>query len=101
MTSRWSSPIPEINVWPVSGFVSVVNVGSSSANLASACPIRSWSAFVLGSIATEITGAGKSIDSKITKRSEERRVGKECRYGWVAEKLKKKKIYEDKHVRND
>src|SRR5699024_9045492 len=66
ITSRCNSPIPAINVWPVSVFVSVVNVGSSSANLPSATPILSWSAFVLGSIATEITGSGNSIDSRIT-----------------------------------
>jgi hypothetical protein len=40
-------------------------LGSSCANLAKACPIFSWSTFVLGSTATSITGSGKSIFSKI------------------------------------
>ena len=53
-------------VSPVSGFVYVLNVGSSSASLASAIPILSLPAFVLGSIATEITGSGNTIDSRIT-----------------------------------
>jgi hypothetical protein len=37
------------------------NVGSSCPNFCSATPIFSWSALVLGSIATEMTGSGKSI----------------------------------------
>ncbi len=38
-------------VSPVSGFVDVLKVGSSSANLTKASPSLFWSAFVLGSIA--------------------------------------------------
>ena len=52
-------------VWPVSSSVQVLNVGSSSANLFNANPIFSCAAFVVGSIATEITGSGNSIDSSI------------------------------------
>ena len=64
--SRCNSPIPAIIVCPVSWFVYVLNVGSSSASFARAIPIFSWSAFVFGSIAIEITGSGNSIDSSIT-----------------------------------
>ena len=42
-----------------------MKVGSSSANLAKANPIFSWPAFVFGSIATDITGSGNSIDSSM------------------------------------
>ena len=35
MISRWSSPIPEMIVWPLSGSVKTRNVGSS-------CARRSW-----------------------------------------------------------
>ena len=57
--SRCSSPMPEISVCPVSGSLCTLNVGSSCESLASALPSLSWSALVLGSMATEITGAGK------------------------------------------
>ena len=66
ITSKWSSPIPAMIVWPVSVSVWARNVGSSSANLAKASPILPWSFFVLGSIASSITGSGNSIDSRIT-----------------------------------
>ena len=52
-------------VCPVSMLYWVLNVGSSSARLLSESPILSWSALVLGSIATEITGSGNLIVSKI------------------------------------
>jgi hypothetical protein len=39
-------------------------VGSSSASRPSATDIFSWSVFVLGSMATEITGSGKVIVSR-------------------------------------
>ena len=41
-------------------------VGSSSASRWIAVPSFSWSALVFGSIATEMTGSGKVIDSRIT-----------------------------------
>ena len=68
-TSRCSSPIPEISVWPVSSLVRTWKVGSSSASRPSAVDIFSWSAFVLGSIATLITGSGNSIVSSLIGRS--------------------------------
>ena len=58
--------MPLMMVWPVSWFCSVRNVGSSSASFWIAVPSFSWSAFVLGSIATSMTGAGNVIDSSTT-----------------------------------
>ena len=43
-----------------------MNVGSSSARRWIAVASLSWSPLVLGSIATEITGLGKVIDSSTT-----------------------------------
>ena len=63
MISRWSSPMPEIRVWAVSSSVRTRKVGSSSESRWSPVDSLSWSAFVFGSIATEITGSGNSIDS--------------------------------------
>ena len=63
MISRWSSPIPEISVWPVSSSVRTRKVGSSSERRCRPEPSLSWSAFVFGSIATAMTGSGKSIAS--------------------------------------
>ena len=63
MISRWSSPIPEIRVCPVSSSVRTRKVGSSSVRRCRPAPSLSWSPFVFGSIATEMTGSGKSIDS--------------------------------------
>ena len=63
--SKCNSPIPDIIVCPVSSSVLTLKVGSSSANFWSAIPIFSWAAFDLGSIATDITGSGNSIDSSI------------------------------------
>ena len=74
MISKWSSPIPAIIVWPVSSSVQVLNVGSSSANLANANPIFSWAAFDAGSIAISITGSGNSIDSRTIGLSSEHKV---------------------------
>ena len=65
-TSRWSSPIPQMIVWPVSSSVRTWNVGSSSDSEFSALPSLSWSILVLGSMATEMTGSGNSIRSRIT-----------------------------------
>ncbi len=63
MISRCSSPIPEMSVCPVSSSVRTWKVGSSSDRRCSPEPSLSWSAFVFGSIATEMTGSGKFIDS--------------------------------------
>ena len=64
MMSKCNSPTPAIKVWPVSGFVLTRKVGSSSASFCKAMFIFSWSAFVFGSTASSITGAGNSIFSK-------------------------------------
>ena len=65
MISRWSSPIPLMIVWFVSWSVWTRKVGSSSDSLTSPPESLSWSAFVLGSMATEITGSGKSMASRM------------------------------------
>ena len=57
--------MPEISVWPVSSLVRTWKVGSSSARRPRATPIFSWSTFVFGSIATLMTGSGKSIISSL------------------------------------
>src|SRR5205814_1329658 len=64
MISRWSSPMPSMIVWPVSSSVWTLKVGSSSERRCSAMPSLSWSTLVLGSMATEMTGSGKVIDSR-------------------------------------
>ena len=51
--------MPLMMVWPVSGSVATRKVGSSCASFWSARPSFSWSALVLGSIATSMTGSGK------------------------------------------
>ncbi len=56
--------MPAISVWPVSSSERTRKVGSSSASRWSAVASLSWSAFVFGSIATEMTGSGKIIDSR-------------------------------------
>src|ERR1700722_14060578 len=61
MISRCSSPVPLMMVWPESGSVCTLKVGSSCASLASAMLIFSWSALVFGSTATEIM-RGKFIE---------------------------------------
>ena len=63
MISRCSSPIPAMSVCPVSSSEDTRKVGSSSASRCSAPLSLSWSAFVFGSIATEMTGSGNDIDS--------------------------------------
>jgi hypothetical protein len=65
MTSRCSSPIPAMRVWPESGSVFTWNVGSSSASLARASDIFSSSAFVFGSTAIWMTGSGNLIASRM------------------------------------
>ncbi len=57
--------MPEMIVCDVSASVCTRNVGSSSASFASAMPSLSWSAFVFGSIATSMTGAGNFIASRM------------------------------------
>ena len=66
MISRCSSPMPEMTVWPVSGSDFTRKVGSSAISLARPWPSFSWSALVLGSMASEMTGCGKSIASSST-----------------------------------
>ena len=66
MISRCSSPMPAIMVCPLSWSVETLNVGSSSASLASASEILSLSACVFGSTAIRITGSGKTISSSST-----------------------------------
>ena len=58
--------MPAIRVWPDSSSVLTRKVGSSSARRWSAMPSLSWSALVLGSMATSMTGSGKVIDSRMT-----------------------------------
>ena len=55
--------MPEMTVWPVSSSVRTWKVGSSSDSEKRALPILSWSALVLGSTATWITGSGKTSSS--------------------------------------
>ena len=63
MISRCSSPMPAISVWPVSSSEVTRKVGSSSARRCRPCESLSWSPFVFGSIATEMTGSGNVIRS--------------------------------------
>ena len=58
--------MPEMTVWPVSSSLRTRNVGSSSASRWIAVPSFSWSVLVFGSIATEMTGSGNVIDSRMT-----------------------------------
>ena len=55
--------MPWIRVWPVSSSDSTWKVGSSSERRCRLSQSFSWSALVLGSIATAITGSGNSICS--------------------------------------
>ena len=56
--------MPEMTVWPVSSSETTRKVGSSSARRASEAESLSSSALVLGSMATEMTGSGNTIDSR-------------------------------------
>ena len=56
--------MPAMTTWPVCSSVVTRNVGSSAMSFDMPCPSFSWSALVLGSMASEITGSGKSIDSR-------------------------------------
>ena len=51
--------MPEMTVWPVSSSVRTRKVGSSSDRAKRALDSLSWSALVLGSTATWMTGSGK------------------------------------------
>src|SRR6266511_3978330 len=64
MISGCSSPMPEMMVCPDSSSVRTRKDGSSCASRCSATPIFSWSALVLGSTATWITGSGNTIFSR-------------------------------------
>ena len=66
MTSRWSSPIPEISVCPVSSLSLARNVGSCRFIISRTSESFFRSRLVSGSIAIEITVSGNSIDSRIT-----------------------------------
>ncbi len=50
-------------VWPVSSSVFTRKEGSSTASFCNAMPSFSWSDFVLGSMAIDMTGSGNSIAS--------------------------------------
>ena len=63
ITSRCSSPMPEITVWPVSWSVRTLKVGILFRQALQGLPILSWSALVFGSTATEITGSGNLMVS--------------------------------------
>ena len=65
MISKCNSPIPFMIVWPESSSVLITNVGSSSESFIKALLNLSISACFVGSIAIEITGSGKVIDSNI------------------------------------
>ena len=58
--------MPAMSVSDDSGSVWTRKVGSSSARRCSARASLSWSALVLGSILTSMTGSGKVIDSRMT-----------------------------------
>ena len=58
--------MPAMTTWPVSVSVFTRNVGSSAISLPRPMPSFSWSAFVFGSMASEMTGSGKSIASRMT-----------------------------------
>ena len=66
--------MPRITVWPVSSSLSTRKVGSSSERRWSAVASFSWSTFVFGSIATAITGSGKTICSSAIGASGAQRV---------------------------
>ena len=57
--------MPAMIVWPVSASERTRNVGSSSCSFCSAMASLSWSALVLGSMATSMTGFGNFIASRM------------------------------------
>ena len=58
--------MPEMTTWPVCSSVLTRKVGSSPISFDRPTPSFSWSLLVFGSIASEMTGSGKSIDSRTT-----------------------------------
>ena len=56
--------MPAMMVWPVSSLRETWKVGSSAESFWMAVDSFSWSPLVFGSIATEITGSGKLMDSR-------------------------------------
>ena len=56
--------MPEMSVCPVSVLVDTRNDGSSVASLWRDPPSRSWSTFVFGSMAIEMTGSGNCMRSR-------------------------------------
>ena len=58
--------MPAMTTWPVCSSVFTRNVGSSAISFGRPTPSFSWSPLVFGSIASEMTGSGKSIDSSTT-----------------------------------
>ena len=60
--------MPEMTVWPVSSSLRTRKVGSSSDRRPSAVASLSWSAFVLGSTATSMTGSGNVMFSSSTEK---------------------------------
>src|SRR3546814_4632385 len=57
--------MPLMIVWPDSWSVETRKLGSSAARRLSAMPMRSWSALVLGSTDSSMTGSGNSIRSRM------------------------------------
>ena len=55
--------MPAMMTWPVCRSVCTWKVGSSALSFCRPTPSFSWSDLVLGSIASEMTGFGKSIAS--------------------------------------
>ena len=55
--------MPAMTTCPVCSSVLTRNVGSSAISFCRPTPSFSWSLLVFGSIASEMTGSGKSIDS--------------------------------------
>ena len=58
--------MPAMTTCPVCSSVLTRKVGSSDMSFCRPTPSFSWSPFVFGSIASEMTGSGKSIDSRTT-----------------------------------
>ena len=66
--------MPEMTVWPVSSSDCTRKVGSSSASFCSEADSLSSSALVFGSMATWMTGSGKTMDSRMIGRDWSHRV---------------------------
>src|SRR5665648_518036 len=63
--SRWSSPMPPMTVWPVSGSSLTRKVGSSSASFWMAMDSFSWSPLVFGSMGTSMSFPEPVLDVAI------------------------------------